>query len=47
MAQSVFHAYKNGNIKIPTLTPFNLQDANLAHDMLESRKGGGSIFLKT
>ena len=47
MAQSVFNAYKNGNIKTPTLTPYNLKDAYLAHDMLESRKGGGSVFLKT
>ena len=47
MAQSVFNAFKNGNIKTPTFTPYNLNDAYLAHDMLESRKGGGSVFLKT
>jgi len=47
MAQSVFNAFKNGNIKIPTFTPYNLNNAYLAHDMLESRKGGGSVFLKT
>ena len=47
MAQSVFNAFKNGNIKTPIFTPYNLNDAYLAHDMLESRKGGGSVFLKT
>jgi len=47
MIQSVFNAFKNGNIKTPTLTPYSLRDAYLAHDMLESRKGGGSVFLKT
>ena len=47
MAQSVFNAFKNENIKTPTFTPYNLNDAYLAHDMLESRKGGGSVFLKT
>ena len=47
MAQSVFNAFKNGNIKTPAFTPYNLNDAYLAHDMLESRKGGGSVFLKT
>ena len=47
MVQSVFNAFKNGNIKTPTLTPYSLKDAYLAHDMLESRKGGGSVFLKT
>ena len=47
MAQSVFNAFKNRNIKTPTFTPYNLNDACLAHNMLESRKGGGSVFLKT
>lgn len=47
MVQSVFNAFKNGNIKTPTLTPYSLKDAYLAHGMLESRKGGGSVFLKT
>jgi len=47
MAQSVFNAFKNWNIKTPAFTPYNLNDAYLAHDMLESRKGGGSVFLKT
>ena len=47
MVKSVFNAFKNGNIKTPTLTPYSLKDAYLAHGMLESRKGGGSVFLKT
>ena len=34
-------------LKHQHFTPYNLNDAYLAHDMLESRKGGGSVFLKT
>ena len=33
-------------LQISKLKSYKLQDANLAHDMLESRQGGGSIFLK-
>ena len=29
----------------PEFEPYKLKDASLAHDMLESRKGGGSVFL--
>ena len=47
MAQSVFNAFKKENIKTPPLISFPLEDARLAHDMLESRKGGGSVFLTT
>ena len=45
MTNSVFNAFKNNQIKIPKLEPYKLKDASLAHDMLESRKGGGSVFL--
>ncbi len=45
MADSVFRAFQNNQIKIPKLEPYKLKDAPLAHDVLESRRGGGSVFL--
>ena len=46
MANSVFHAFKNNKITLPEFLPYKLKDANLAHNMLESRSGGGSIYLE-
>ena len=46
MTDSVFNAFKNKSIIIPEPFPFNLEDASLAHDVLESRSGGGSLYLK-
>ena len=46
MTASVFNAFENNKIIIPKLRSYKLEDANLAHDLLESRQGGGSIFLK-
>ena len=46
MTDSVFNAFENNKIIIPKLRSYKLEDANLAHDLLESRQGGGSIFLK-
>jgi NADPH2:quinone reductase len=45
MTDSVFNAFENNKIIIPKLRSYKLEDANLAHDLLESRQGGGSIFL--
>jgi hypothetical protein len=45
MANSVFNAFKQNQIKISKLEPYKLEDASLAHDVLESRRGGGSVFL--
>ena len=45
MTDSVFKAFQNKQIITSKLKSYKLQDANLAHDMLESRQGGGSIFL--
>jgi hypothetical protein len=45
MTDSVFDAFENNKIFIPKLRSYKLEEANLAHDMLESRQGGGSIFL--
>ena len=46
MADSVFQAFKNNKITLPEFQPFKLKDANLAHKMLESRRGGGSVYLE-
>ncbi len=46
MADSVFQAFKNDKITLPEFQPFKLKDANLAHNMLESRRGGGSVYLE-
>ena len=45
MANSVFNAFKQNQIKTSKLEPYKLEDASLAHDVLESRRGGGSVFL--
>ena len=45
MTDSVFDAFENNKIIIPKLRSYKLEEANLAHDLLESRQGGGSIFL--
>ena len=46
MTDSVFEAFQNKSIIIPNPEPYNLEDAALAHNILESRRGGGSLFLK-
>ena len=45
MASSVFKAFEDGVIKVSDFLPFDLKDASSAHDTLETRKGGGSIYL--
>ena len=46
MANSVFQTFKDNKITLPEFQPFKLKDANLAHNMLESRRGGGSVYLE-
>ncbi len=46
MANSVFQTFKDNKITLPEFQPFKLKDANLAHNMLESRSGGGSVYLE-
>ena len=46
MADSVFQVFKNNKIILPEFQSFKLKDANLAHNMLEARKGGGSVYLE-
>ena len=45
MAASVFKAFEDEIIKVSEFLPFDLKNASNAHDTLESRKGGGSIYL--
>ena len=45
MASSVFKAFEDQIIKVANFLPFDLKDAASAHNTLESRKGGGSIYL--
>lgn len=46
MTNSVFEAFQSKSIIIPNPEPYNLEDAALAHNILEARRGGGSLFLK-
>ena len=45
MASSVFKAFEDKIIRVANFLPFDLEDASSAHNTLESRKGGGSIYL--
>ena len=45
MASSVFKAFEDEIIRVSEFLPFDLKDASNAHETLESRKGGGSIYL--
>ena len=45
MADIGFKAFEDNVIKVSNFSPFSLKDASSAHDTLESRKGGGSIYL--
>ncbi len=45
MASSVFKAFEDKIISVANFLPFDLKDASSAHNTLESRKGGGSIYL--
>ena len=45
MAFSVFKAFEDQIIKVANFLPFDLKNASRAHNILESRKGGGSIYL--
>ena len=46
MANSVFNAFNEKVITAPNPEPYNLENASIAHDILESRRGGGSLLLK-
>jgi len=46
MATSVFDAFNKKIIKASDPQPYNLANASVTHDILESRRGGGSLLLK-
>ena len=46
MSNSVFEYMKNQTFKIPKAECYNLENASKAHEVLESRTGGGSLYLK-
>tara|TARA_B110000908_G_C10009580_1_gene337895 strand:+ start:345 stop:572 length:228 start_codon:yes stop_codon:yes gene_type:complete len=46
MAHSVFDAFNKKIITALDPEPYSLQDASVTHDILESRRGGGSLLLK-
>tara|TARA_Y100001960_G_scaffold332796_1_gene434846 strand:+ start:1169 stop:2146 length:978 start_codon:yes stop_codon:yes gene_type:complete len=45
MAYSVFNIFREGTLRLPPAEPRSLKDASTAHDILESRRGGGSLYL--
>ena len=45
MANCVFNAFNKKIIIAPDPEPYNLEDASVSHDILESRQGGGSLLL--
>ncbi len=45
MTASVFKSFEDGFLNIPKSEPYALKDAHKAHDVLESRHGGGSLYL--
>ena len=46
MSNSVFNLFKEGHLNTPETFSIELQNAEKAHEMIESRRGGGSIYLK-
>ena len=46
MSNSVFEYMKNYSFKIPKAKCYNLEKASKAHEVLESRTGGGCIYLE-
>ena len=46
MADSVFNAFNKKVITAPNPEAYKLENASVAHDILESRRGGGSLLLK-
>ena len=46
MSKSVFNLFKNNVYSFEKIICFDLKDVSQAHDLLESRTGGGSLYLK-
>ena len=45
LSEAAFKFLKEPSLKIPTPEALTLKDASVAHSILESRRGGGSIYL--
>ena len=45
LALEAFNFLKQPNLTIPTPEPLSLENVSKAHSILESRRGGGSIYL--
>ena len=46
MSRSVFDQFKKNVYSLEDKMCFDLKNVSQAHDILESRKGGGSLYLK-
>ena len=46
MANSVFKSFEDRKLIVPESQPISLENASEAHEILESRMGGGSLYLK-
>ena len=46
IANSVFKSFEDRNLIVPSTQPISLENAAEAHKILESRMGGGSLYLK-
>ena len=46
MANSVFKSFEDKNLIVPDTQPISLENAAESHEILESRMGGGSLYLK-
>jgi NADPH2:quinone reductase len=46
MAGAVLEAFENRQLVVSNMECHSLENAREAHDALESRRGGGSIYLK-
>jgi len=45
MAHSVFDFVMSNRLLLPESESYPLKDASITHDILESRRGGGSLYL--
>ena len=46
MAEKVFKSFSTKKFLVPKAQSLNLEEASQAHKILESRRGGGSIYLR-
>ncbi len=45
MANTVFNTLQRNALILPDPEPYSLENASIAHNILESRRGGGSLYL--